>query len=96
MKISINDTQPPLPFICTNVINSYTSQGMRDRFAILTIATVPVGVIGISSKKTINNYNPEMAAGVKVLPIEKTVRKYSSALKGGGVKIIVVFVKSRP
>jgi hypothetical protein len=94
MKLIVSDNVSPIPFVCTNIIDRHTGQGVRERFAICTVASIPVGIIGISSEKVISDYDSKIIEDLTILPPGETIKKFSAILRQVGVKLIVVISKA--
>lgn len=93
MRLIVSDNVSPIPFLCTNILD-HTCQGVRERFAICTIASMPVGILGISSERVISDYDNKIIEDLTILPPGETIKKFSSVLRQVGVKLIVVISKA--
>ncbi len=94
MNITLSDRISPIPFICTNILDKKTGESIRERFGLCTVASIPVGVLGISTKKVIAHYEPAIIQDLIILPIDETVKKFALAMRQSGVDIIVLLSRA--
>jgi len=93
-KVYIKDKVEPIPRIATNIVNRITKLPIRERIGVITVATVPVGILGITTQEALSMYDLKLAEDLTVLPAEEILSQLLPPLYGSGLAAVIVISHS--